>query len=193
MARFSRTGGPVALKAVADGVLHKAAAGGVRLGLGSADAVRQAAEEFVDRFGARLRGLLVQPMASAGAELLVGVTSDAVFGPLVAVGLGGTVTDLALDRTHRLVPLSDADAEEMLGEFRAGEKLFDPGRVPAVDRPAVREVIVRVARLAELLPEVVELDLNPVLAGPDGCVAVDARIRVAPPPTDDPALRALRI
>ncbi|MHA6794289.1 GNAT family N-acetyltransferase [Pseudonocardia bannensis] len=193
VAAFSRAGRPVALKAVADDVLHKAAAGGVRLGLDSADAVRQAAEDLVDRFGTRLRGLLVQPMASPGVELLVGVTNDPAFGPLVAVGLGGTITDLAVDRTHRLAPLSDADAEEMLGEFHAGERLFDPRHVPAVNRSAVRDVIVRVARLAELLTEVVELDLNPVVVGLNRCVTVDARIRLAPPPSGDPALRALRI
>ena len=88
--------------------------------------MRRAAAELAALFGPRLRGYLVQPMAPAGPELLVGVTSEAVFGPLVAVGLGGTATDLAADRAHRLVPLSDADAEEMLGVFHAGARLFDP-------------------------------------------------------------------
>ena len=188
---FAAVDGPVALKVVADGVLHKAAAGGVRLGLDSADAVRRAAAEFAVRFGPRLRGFLVQPMVPAGPELLVGVTSEPVFGPLVAVGLGGTVTDLAADRAHRLVPLSDADAEEMLGGFHAGARLFDLQRSPALDRGAVVDVIVRVGRLAERLPEIVELDLNPLVVGPDGCVAVDARIRVAPVSAADPALRML--
>ena len=158
---FAAVDGPVALKVVADGVLHKAAAGGVRLGLDSADAVRRAAAELAVRFGPRLRGFLVQPMVPAGPELLVGVTSEPVFGPLVAVGLGGTVTDLAADRAHRLVPLSDADAEEMLGGFHAGARLFDLQRSPALDRGAVVDVIVRVGRLAERLPEIVELDLQP--------------------------------
>lgn len=190
VAAFAAAGRPVALKAVADGVLHKAAAGGVRLGLDSADAVAAAAAQLRERFGARLRGLLVQPMAPAGPELLVGVTSDPAFGPLVTLGVGGTVTDLVADRAHRLVPLTAADADEMLDGFRAGATLFGPGR--AVDRAAVRDVVQRVGRLAELLPEVVELDLNPVIASRDGCLAVDARIRVAPPQVGDPALRALR-
>lgn len=189
VAAFTAAGGPVALKADADGVLHKAAAGGVRLGLDSARAVATAAEDLTGRFGPRLRGLLVQPMAPPGPELLVGVVADPAFGPLVTLGLGGTMTDLVADRAHRLVPLTPADAEEMLGDFRGGAALLDTG---AVDRAAVHAVVLAVGRLAELLPEVVELDLNPVIAGPDGCVAVDARIRLAPPPIGDPALRALR-
>lgn len=191
VAAFTAAGEPVAIKAVADGVLHKAAAGGVRLGLADQAAVSGAATELAHRFGTRLRGLLVQPMARAGPELLVGVTGDPVFGPLVTVGLGGTSTDLVADRAHRLVPLSDVDADEMIGEFQAGARLFDPGRSPGVDRDEVRDVVVRVGRLAEMLPEVAELDLNPVIVGPDGVVVVDARIRVAPATTGDPALRAL--
>jgi acyl-CoA synthetase (NDP forming)/GNAT superfamily N-acetyltransferase len=191
VAAFAAAGRPVALKAVADGVLHKAAAGGVRLGLDSADAVRRAATELAELFGSRLRGYLVQPMASAGPELLIGVTSEPVFGPLVAVGLGGTATDLVGDRVHRLVPLSDADADEMLTAFRAGARLFDAGRGATPERGAVVEAVVRVGRMAEQLPEVAELDLNPVVVGAAGCVVLDARIRVAPPVTTDPALRVL--
>jgi acyl-CoA synthetase (NDP forming) len=181
----------VALKVVAEGVLHKAAAGGVRLGLESADAVRRAAAEFAALFGPRLRGYLVQPMAPPGPELLVGVTGDPAFGPLVTLGLGGTATDLAADRTHRLVPLSDADAEEMLGTFHAGALLFDPHRDPPLDRRAVVDTVLRIGRLADELPDVAELDLNPLVVGADGCVVVDARIRVAPTPIVDPTLRAL--
>ncbi len=191
VAAFRAAGRPVAMKAVAEGVLHKAAAGGVRLGLADAAAVAAAADELATHFGPRLQGLLVQPMADPGPELLVGVTSDPVFGPLVTVGLGGTSTDLVADRAHRLVPLTEVDAAEMLGDFRAGGRLFDPHRSPVPDRAALLDVIVRVGRLAEMLPEVVELDLNPVVLGPTGCVIVDARIRVAPAPSGDPALRAL--
>lgn len=190
---FTDLGRPVALKAVADGVLHKAAAGGVRLGLATAAAVRREADALVETFGSRLRGLLVQPMAPPGPELLVGVTSDPAFGPLATVGLGGTITDLTSDRAHRLVPLSETDADEMLDDFRAGPLLFDHRRGPVPDRPAAVEVLVRVGRLAELLPEVVELDLNPVILGTGGCTVVDARIRLAPPSTIDPTLPALRL
>ena len=142
-------------------------------------------------FGPRLREYLVQPMVAAGAELLVGVINEPVFGPLVAVGLGGTATDLVADRVHRLVPLTDADAEEMLVAFRAGALLFDPHRNPPLDRRAVVDTVVRIGRLADALPELAELDVNPLVIGPDGCVVVDARIRVAPAPTTDLMLRLL--
>ena len=188
---YTAAGRPVALKAVVDGVLHKAAAGGVRLGIDSADAVRRAAGEFALLFGPRLRGYLVQPMAATGAELLVGVVSEPVFGPLVAVGLGGTATDLIADRVHRLVPLTDADADEMLTAFHAGARLFDPHHSPPLDRRAAVDTVVLIGRLADELPEVAELDLNPVVVGADGCVVVDARIRVAPVAPVDPTLRAL--
>jgi acyl-CoA synthetase (NDP forming) len=191
VAAFTAAGRPVALKVVADGVLHKAAAGGIRLGLDSADEVRRAAADLATLFGPRLRGYLVQPMAPEGAELLVGVAGDPVFGPLVTVGLGGTATDLVADRAHRLVPLSDTDADDMLGAFHAGALLFDPHRSQPLDRRAVVDVIVRTGRLADELPEVAELDLNPVVVGADGCVVVDARIRIAPVAPVDPTLRAL--
>jgi hypothetical protein len=148
------------MKAVVDGVLHKSAAGGVRLGLDSVESVCHAAAEFSALFGPRLRGCLVQPMVPAGPELLVGATSDPSFGPLVTVGLGGTATDLAADRAHCLVPLSDADAEEMLVAFHAGARLFDEHGDSAAARAAVVDVVVRVGRLAEQLPDVAELDLN---------------------------------
>ncbi|MDF3048959.1 MAG: Acyl-CoA synthetase [Pseudonocardia sp.] len=191
VAAYRGLGRPVAVKAVAEGVVHKAAAGGVRLGLSGADAVDRAAGELAAAFGPRLRGFLVQPMATPGPELLVGVTSDAIFGPLVTVGLGGTATDLAVDRAHRLAPLSSADAQDMLTDFAAGARLFGPDRASPVDRDAIHDAVIRVGRLAELLPEVAELDLNPVIAGPHGCVVIDARIRVAAAAQGDPALRAL--
>jgi hypothetical protein len=124
----------------------------VRLGLADRKAVAEAAAALATRFGSRLRGLLVQPMAPSGPKLLVGVVGDPVFGPLVTVGLGGTSTDLVADRAHRLVPLTDVDAMEMLGEFRAGARLFDPHRSPPLDPRGVHDVVVRVGQLAELLP-----------------------------------------
>jgi len=191
VAAFVAAGRPVAMKAVVDGVLHKAVVGGVRLGLDSVDSVCHAAAELSALFGPRLRGCLVQPMVPAGPELLVGATSDPSFGPLVTVGLGGTVTDLAADRAHRLVPLSDADAEEMLVAFHAGARLFDEHGDSAAARAAVVDAVVRVGRLVEQLPDVAELDLNPLVVGPEGCAVVDARIRVEPAVAVDPTLRAL--
>ncbi|WP_245849339.1 bifunctional GNAT family N-acetyltransferase/acetate--CoA ligase family protein [Lentzea kentuckyensis] len=178
---------PVALKAVADDLLHKSKGGGVELGVADAAGVAEAFRAFQERFGDRLRGVFVQPMASGGRELLVGVVTDAKFGPLVVTGLGGVDTDLLDDRAAALAPLSTADADDLLHGFRtAGHVLAD------ADEEAVREVLLRVAELASALPEVVELDINPLVLSDKGCVVVDVRVRVAPAQHTDPFLRRLR-
>ncbi|NGY62406.1 GNAT family N-acetyltransferase [Lentzea sp. NEAU-D13] len=178
---------PVALKAVADDLLHKSKGGGVELGVTDAGAVAEAFRAFQERFGDRLRGVFVQPMATGGRELLVGVVTDEKFGPLVVTGLGGVDTDLLDDRAAALAPLSTADADDLLHGFRtAGHVLAD------ADEEAVRDVLLRVAELAGALPEVVELDINPLLLTETGCVVVDARVRVAPAQPSDPFLRRLR-
>lgn len=110
---------PVALKAVADDLLHKSKGGGVELGVTDAGGVAEAFRAFQERFGDRLRGVFVQPMASGGRELLVGVVTDEKFGPLVVTGLGGVDTDLLDDRAAALAPLSTADADDLLHGFRA--------------------------------------------------------------------------
>ncbi|MGM1065267.1 bifunctional acetate--CoA ligase family protein/GNAT family N-acetyltransferase [Saccharothrix sp. Mg75] len=178
-------GVPVALKAVADDLLHKSEGGGVLLDL-DADSVARGFEELRDRFGDRLTGVFVQPMARRGRELLVGVVTDPQFGPLVVTGLGGVDTDLLDDRAAALAPLSDADLDDLLHDFRAAPKVFHDH-----DESAVREVLRRVSHLAELLPEVAELDLNPLTLTDDGVLAVDARVRVAPVEPVDPFLRRL--
>jgi acyl-CoA synthetase (NDP forming) len=178
---------PVALKAVADDLLHQSKGGGVELGVADAAAVAEAFRGFQDRFGDRLRGVFVQPMAAGGRELLVGVVTDEKFGPLVVTGIGGVDTDLLDDRAAALTPLSTTDADDLLHGFRAaGHLLAD------IDETAVRDVLLRVAELADALPEVVELDINPLLLTGTGCVVVDARVRVAPAEHTDPFLRRLR-
>lgn len=178
---------PVALKAVADDLLHKSKGGGVELGVTDAAGVAEAFRAFQERFGDRLRGVFVQPMASGGRELLVGVVTDEKFGPLVVTGLGGVDTDLLDDRAAALAPLSTMDADDLLHGFRTA------GHVLAgADEDAVREVLLRVAELAGALPEIVELDINPLVLSDTGCVVVDARVRVAPAQHTDPFLRRLR-
>lgn len=142
------------------------------------------------RVFAREDATVLQPMAGPGRELLAGINSDPVFGPLVVFGLGGTDTDLVADRAARLAPLTDTDADRLLDALRCSGELFGSG---AVDRDAVRDVLLRVSRLRELLPEVAELDLNPLLASDTGCVALDACVRVEPRTPTDPFLRRLRI
>ena len=180
--------GPVALKAVARGVVHKSAGGGVALGIATEAALRDHVRAMRARFGDNLVGFILQPMTTAGRELLVGVVGDAVFGPLVVVGMGGTDTDLIGDRASRLVPVTDTDADDLLQELRASPALVKQG----LDLAAVRDTVLRIGRLAELLPEVAELDLNPVIAYANGCVIADARVLLRPADVSDATLRALR-
>lgn len=131
-------------------------------------------------------------MVGGGAELLIGVVQEPVFGPLVVFGLGGVATDVLGDRTARLTPLTDVDATEMIKGVRAAPLLLgDRGR-PAADVAALTSTLLRVSRLAGDLPELAELDLNPVIARPSGVIAVDARARLLPAAPQDPFLRRLR-
>jgi len=186
--------GAVALKAIAPGLLHKSDVGGVALGLRGPSAVRRAAQAMRERLaqaGIALDGLLVQQMAPPGAELLVGATADPLFGPVIACGAGGRAVELLHDVAVRLAPVTDLDAHEMLGELKTFPLLQGYRGEPAVDLAAIEDVILRVGALAEAHPQVVELDCNPLIAGPRGAVVTDARIRVAPaaPPRPAPALR----
>jgi acetyl coenzyme A synthetase (ADP forming)-like protein len=167
-------GYPVVVKTAVAGA-HKTESGGVALDLRDSEAVSQAAQ----RIGAPL---LVQPMVHGGVELLVGAVQDPVFGPLIALGPGGTLAELIGDAAFRLTPLTDFDAQELLHTGKAGILLSGfRGAAPA-DPDAVQDLLLRVSQLAEDLPDLAELDLNPVIAGPGGCVVVDARVRLAPPP-----------
>jgi acetate---CoA ligase (ADP-forming) len=186
--------GAVALKAIAPGLLHKSDVGGVALGLRGPSAVRRAAQAMRERLaqeGIALDGLLVQRMAEPGAELLVGATADPLFGPVIACGAGGRAVELLHDVAVRLAPVTDLDAREMLHELRTFPLLQGYRGEPAADLAAIEDVILRVGALAEAHPQIVELDCNPVIAGPQGAVVTDARIRVAPaaPPRPAPALR----
>ncbi|CAM3103787.1 GNAT family N-acetyltransferase [Saccharomonospora xinjiangensis] len=185
-------GYPVVVKAVAEGLVHKSRGGGVLLGLGDRAQVRAAVATLRDRFGPALGGVFVQPMAQRGRELLVGVSHDPTFGPLVTVGLGGVDTDLIADRAFRLLPLTDRDAMDALAELRSAPAIFGEDAEHPLPTGAIVDVLLRVGRLAELLPEVAELDLNPVIVHADGCDVVDARVRVRSRNSGDPFLRRLR-
>lgn len=165
-------GFPVVVKTAAAGA-HKTETGGVALDLRSGDDVRRAA--------GRLGGpVIVQRYVTKGAELLAGVVQDPVFGPIVAFGPGGVLAELIGSANFAFAPLTDVDARELLGTGKVA-RLVDGWRgAPPADRAALEDVLHRLSRLAVDLPEVAELDLNPVLAGPEGCVAVDMRIRIAP-------------
>jgi acetate---CoA ligase (ADP-forming) len=161
---------PAVVKTATPGA-HKTESGGIALDLASEDAVREAA--------AGIGGpVLVQPHIRGGAELLAGVVQDPVFGPLVAFGPGGVFAELIGEAQFRIAPLTLEDAEELVLTGKAARLVAGFRGQPAADAEALVDLLLRLARLAEDVPEVAELDLNPVLALPSGCVAVDARVRV---------------
>ncbi|HEX3765137.1 MAG TPA: GNAT family N-acetyltransferase [Kofleriaceae bacterium] len=175
-------GGPVVLKAIAPGLIHKSDAGGVALGLPDPRAVTAAAEQMRARFAERgtpIDGFIVQRGIARGVEALVGVTHDPSLGPLLVAGIGGVAVELYKDVAFRVTPVSDLDAAAMLDQLR-GRALLDGFRgAPAADRAALIDVLVRISALVELVPELLELDLNPVIVHAHGAVAVDARLHLA--------------
>jgi acyl-CoA synthetase (NDP forming)/GNAT superfamily N-acetyltransferase len=185
-------GRPVALKAYWPELVHKTDVGAVRLSLTSEEAVRQAYEEMAERFSDKLAGVVVQPMAEAGIELLAGISHDDVFGPMVVLGLGGVETDVFAERAARLTPLTEADVTEMLTSTKLGSLLAPHRGRPGVDQRALTELLGRISQLADDLPQLVEADFNPVIARPDGFIVVDARIRLVRREAPTPFLRRLR-
>jgi acyl-CoA synthetase (NDP forming)/GNAT superfamily N-acetyltransferase len=188
----ARLGGPVVLKADVPGLVHKTDAGAVQLDLHGPDEVRAGYRALAGRFGARLSAVLVQPMIGSGTEVIIGVVQEPVFGPLVVFGLGGVATDVLSDRSARLTPLTDTDAAALVRSIRAAPLLLGFRGTPAADLAALQDILLRVSRLADDLPQVAELDLNPVIARPDGAHVVDTRVRVLPAEPADPYLRRLR-
>jgi acyl-CoA synthetase (NDP forming) len=132
--------------------------------------------------GTMLERVVLQREISGGIEALVGVTTDPTFGPLVVCGLGGVLVELLRDVAFHLTPVTDVDAREMLAELRASRLLDGYRGMPPGDREALVDVVLRVSALVELVPEIRELDLNPVkvFAPGRGAVVVDARVRVGP-------------
>ena len=165
---------------------HKTEIGGVRLNLQNEAAVRAAFSDILargDRTLASLDGMdgvLIQPMITGGVETMIGVAADPLFGPLVGFGLGGIHVEMLGDVRFRIAPLTDRDADELLREIRGFPLLQGYRGQPAADVDALRDVLLRVSRLADEVPEIIELDLNPVIALPagHGCRIVDARIKV---------------
>ncbi len=177
----ARIGGAVALKLDAVGLAHKSDLGGIVLGLRGDLAIHEAAVTLLDlarRAGLTVRGLLVQPMAPHGVELIVGMRRDPQFGPVVLVGLGGTLAEVLDDVAIRLAPLDLAAAEAMLDELRGARVLKGARGQPAIDRTAVASILVGLGRFGVERPDVLEVDLNPVIASDAGAIAVDALVVV---------------
>jgi acetate---CoA ligase (ADP-forming) len=183
VAAAERLGYPLVAKAVAPGLVHKSDIGGVVLDLDSAEAVRGAVAHLRARVP-QLTAVLLQRRVPGGIEALVGVTSDPTFGPLVICGLGGVLVELLRDASYRLPPVTDVDANEMIDALRLAPVLAGYRGAPAGDRAALAEVIRRVSALVEIIPELCELDLNPLMVLPPGrgAVVVDAKMQLGLPP-----------
>jgi acyl-CoA synthetase (NDP forming) len=186
----SAMGFPVVLKIVSPQILHKTEVGGVRVALTSVEEVERAYAEIVEAAAAavpdaEIHGVQVQQQVGGGQEVIVGSVTDPTFGTLVAFGLGGVLVEVVKDVTFRLAPLSDGDARAMLGSIKGGQLLQGFRGAPPADTDALVSIIDAVSRLVTDLPEIDELDLNPVLARADGAVALDVRItlRTGPAPT----------
>ena len=183
-AQAEAAGYPVVLKVVSPDIAHKSDAGGVKLNLKSQDEVGAAYDAILESClkhvpGAKITGVAVQHMAPQGTEVIVGMTTDAQFGPVMMFGLGGIMVEVLKDVSFRLVPLEEKDATQMIDEIKGRPILAGVRGQPAADIGALKTAILKVAKFVEQHPEVKELDLNPVFAYPDGAIAVDARIVVA--------------
>ena len=172
---------PLALKVVSKDVLHKSDAGGVRLNVFGVDAISRAIGDIIASVKrhdptANIAGVLAAPMAAKGVEIIIGVTRDPQFGPVLMLGLGGVFVEVIRDVVFRALPVSEADVEEMLGDLRYKTMLEGTRGLPAVDKPALRELMLKVSALAGAHPEIVEIDLNPVIAHATGYTIADARM-----------------
>ncbi len=191
VAAAAQLGGPVVLKAEAEGLVHRTDAGAVRVDLRTPQEVAEGYRTLAADFGPRLQRVLVQPMLAGGVEVHIGVAQEPVFGPLVVFGSGGPATEVAGDQVARLTPLTDVDAGEMIHSVRVAPLLSGRRGTPSADTAALADVLLRVSRLADDLPEVAELDLDPVVVRPDGVWCVDVRARISPAEPRDPFLRRL--
>ena len=178
-------GYPVALKVAADEITHKTDVGGVELSIADADELRAAAQRIHEAVsaaapGAAAAGVSVQPMAALGTEVILGITQDRQFGPVLMFGLGGVFVEVLKDVAFRVVPLEPRDAAEMIREIQGFTLLEGFRGSDPVDLAALEQMLLQLSAFAEAHPEVAELDLNPVFARADGAVAVDARILLTP-------------
>jgi acetyltransferase len=172
-------------KVISPDMRHKRAVGGVIMELDSATAVEAAVETLAERMhkiAVRLDGILLQRQVTGGIDALVGVTPDPIFGPLVVCGLGGPVAEVLHDVACHLTPITDLDAAEMLAKLRTSRLLDGYHGAPPGDREALLAVIIRVSALVESIPELRELELDPVKVLPpgEGAIVVDGRMRICP-------------
>ena len=176
-------GYPVAMKILSPDISHKTEAGGVKLNLMNASQVGKAYSEMMASVkekapGAKIEGVSIQKMAEPGVEIIIGMSRDAQFGPVLMFGLGGIFVEIMKDVSFRLVPVAPIDAAEMVREIKGYPLLTGYRGQAPVDVKKLEVLITRVSDFIEQNPDIEELDLNPVIASADGVVAVDARILV---------------
>ena len=174
-------GFPVALKIVSPDIVHKSDAGGVKLGLTNITQVGKSYAEIISSIrqkvpAARIGGISVQKMARPGVEIIIGMSKDPQFGPVIMFGLGGILVEILKDVAFRIVPLTRRDAAEMIREIKGYTLLQGYRGQDAVNIPYLEELILKVSDFVEKNPQIKELDLNPLIAYEDGIIAVDARI-----------------
>ncbi len=172
---------PVVLKIASPDVVHKSDAGGVKVGLKTPAQVGKAYDDILKSVGkeypkAKIQGVSVQKMARPGVEVIIGMSKDAQFGPVLMFGLGGVLVEVLKDVSFRIVPLTRRDAAEMIREIK-GYPILEGyrGQEPA-DVSSLEEIILKLSDFVEKNPEVKELDLNPIFAYSNGAIAVDARV-----------------
>jgi acyl-CoA synthetase (NDP forming) len=178
-----KLGWPVVLKAAAENLRHRREMGGVRLDIASASELRRQIAAVKAEVGDLRAGYLIQRMAPPGISTMIRSIEDALFGPVVTFGLSGDASDLLGDVAHRIPPLTDVDVSDLVRSVKASPRLFGYRGSPHLDVPGLEDVIARVSRLADDLPEIAELELNPVLVSQDGVAVLGAKVRVARPGT----------
>ena len=176
-----KMGFPVVMKITSTDIIHKSDSGGVRLGLKNITQVSNAYSEIMSSIRqnspkAGIQGVSVQKMARPGVEVIIGMSKDAQFGPVIMFGLGGILVEVLKDVSFRIVPLTKRDAAEMIREIKGYELLQGYRGQEAANIPYLEQLILKVSQFVDQNPQVKELDLNPIFAYKDGATAVDARI-----------------
>ncbi|MDO6565074.1 acetate--CoA ligase family protein [Amphritea sp. 1_MG-2023] len=174
---------PLAMKVVSKDILHKSDAGGVKLNIVGEAALKAARDEILVscqqyKADAEIEGVLVTPMARKGTEVIIGMSQDPIFGPVLMFGLGGIFVEILKDVTFRAIPLSRHDARSMIDQIKARKILEGARGEAAVDKEALVDLLMKVSAIVDAHPEIAELDLNPVIAYDDGYAVVDARVIV---------------
>jgi acyl-CoA synthetase (NDP forming) len=181
-------GYPVVLKIASPDIVHKSDVGGVTLHLQDGEAVHQAFRAMQQSVaaqapGARVDGISVQPMAAPGVEVIVGMSKDATFGPVLMFGLGGVLVEVLKDVTFRIVPLSQRDAREMIHDIQGFPVLAGYRGAAPADLEALQHILLTLSVFVASTPEIKEIDLNPIYVYAQGALAVDARMLLEEVPT----------